>query len=182
MTGYPCSLLLSNVYIGRSHLSTLMSADVPMLYSPVLFQNASLHIPEIQCKEMKKLDHNALSHKGLSMKNGGEQDILSGAACYSIEVRDMYLPPWFACNLFAILGSDGRDFDASFTTESSSVGLNVALETLTEKSEEAKVECLKDGISTFGISDAVVAPELCSAVLKGLKYCNNSFSASLTLV
>uniref|UniRef100_A0A7N0V4X5 Protein downstream neighbor of Son n=1 Tax=Kalanchoe fedtschenkoi TaxID=63787 RepID=A0A7N0V4X5_KALFE len=166
----------------RSFLPTLTGADVPMLYSPVMFPNASIHIPEIQCKELKKLDHTTLSLSGPGMKNWGDQEILSGAKCYSIEVRDMYLPPWITCNLCAIMGSEGRDFEASFTTERTSAGLNVALETLIEKSEESKVQCMKDAIHPFGIVDAVVAPEMYSAVLKGLKYCHNSFAANLSRI
>ncbi|CAM8976825.1 unnamed protein product [Rhodiola kirilowii] len=162
----------------RSLLSTLTGSDVPMLYSPVMFQNASLHIPEIQCKELKRLDHTALSHQGYSMKSGGGGEFLPGAVCYSVEVRDTYLPPWITCNLCAIMGSEERDFEASFHSEPASAGLNIALQKLGHKSEEAK----EDVIPTFGIADAFVASEMCFAVLKGVKRCNKSFSASLSRV
>ncbi|KAL9675864.1 hypothetical protein QQ045_004072 [Rhodiola kirilowii] len=82
----------SPMYIDRSLLTFLIGADVPMLYSPVMFQNASLHTPEIQCKELKTLDRTAFTPKGSNMKNGDVQEFSSSSACYSIEVKDMYLP------------------------------------------------------------------------------------------
>ncbi|KAK9170228.1 hypothetical protein Syun_002368 [Stephania yunnanensis] len=40
----------------RSFLTSLTGADVPVLHSPMPFENASLSVPEVKCKEMKRSD------------------------------------------------------------------------------------------------------------------------------
>ncbi|ONK73494.1 uncharacterized protein A4U43_C04F32200 [Asparagus officinalis] len=40
----------------RFFLSSLMGVDVPVLYAPVPFQNASLSVPEVRCREMRRAD------------------------------------------------------------------------------------------------------------------------------
>ena len=72
----------------------------------------------------------------------------------------------------------------SFVTEPSSVGLNVALKSTCEKSESeaAGSESLQNCRGTFGMPDATVTPCLRSCSLKGLKYCNGSYTASLSPV
>lgn len=72
----------------------------------------------------------------------------------------------------------------SFVTEPRSIGLNVALKSTREKSESkaAGSESLQDCSCTFGVPEAVVTSCLCSCSLKGVKYCNGSYTASLSPV
>ncbi|KAJ6361971.1 hypothetical protein OIU78_002388 [Salix suchowensis] len=79
------------------------------------------------------------------------------------------------------MGSEGRSFEASFTTDRTSIGLNVALETACEKPDQATAaEGLQESSHAFGIPEATVAPCLSSGFLKGLKYCDGSYTASLS--
>ncbi|KAG6770291.1 hypothetical protein POTOM_025968 [Populus tomentosa] len=160
----------------RSSLTFLSGVDVPVLYSPVPFQNAALSAPEIKCVEVKRADHNAASPKGTESSQGSSTGLLS-----SIEIKDACIPPWIVCRVCALMGSEGRNFEASFTTERTSIGLNVALETACEKPDQAAaVEGLQESSHAFGIPEATVAPCLGSGFLKGLKYCDGSYTASLS--
>ncbi|OVA02371.1 Donson [Macleaya cordata] len=167
----------------RSFLSSLNGVDVPVIYSPVPFQNASLSAPEVKCKELKTVDAVASSLKGSSLEDGSNEDSAAGV-CYSIEIKDTVLPPWTVCGLCAAMGMDGRSFEASFTNEPISVGLNVAFDTASQKSDP-KMESEKsfpEDSHPFGVSEALVAPCLRSASLRGLKYSNGSYTASLSPV
>ncbi|KAK6942501.1 hypothetical protein RJ641_027878 [Dillenia turbinata] len=165
----------------RSFLTSLTGMDVPLLYSPVPFKNAAMSAPEVKCKEMRRADHIAFSSKGSYLKEGKLDDDLS-AFCYSIEIKDAYLPPWIVSSMCAIVGSEGRSFEASFVTESTSTGLNVAFETIGQKNTETGAgECPSPNtFNTFGIADTVFTPALSCGLLKGLKYCNNSYTAFLS--
>lgn len=71
----------------------------------------------------------------------------------------------------------------SFTTERTSIGLNIALETASDKPDQAAaVEGLQESSHSFGIPEASVAPCLRSGFLKGLKYSDGSYVASLSPV
>uniref|UniRef100_A0A6N2MSK7 Protein downstream neighbor of Son n=1 Tax=Salix viminalis TaxID=40686 RepID=A0A6N2MSK7_SALVM len=165
----------------RSSLPFLSGVDVPVLYSAVPFQNAALSAPElitdlvsqIKCVEVKRADHNAASPKG---SQGSSTGLLS-----SIEIKDACIPSWIVCRVCALMGSEGRSFEASFTTDRTSIGLNVALETAGEKPDQAAAaEGLQESSHAFGIPEATVAPCLSSGFLKGLKYCGGSYTASLS--
>lgn len=54
------------------------------------------------------------------------------------------------------------------------MALNVALEAVSEKSDD------KEASHAFGIPEAIVAPQLRSGLLKGLKYSNGSYTATLS--
>lgn len=163
----------------RSFLSSLIAVDVPVLYSPVLFRNASISVPEVKCKEMKRVS--SLS-RGSDMEDNGESSKDSSPGiCYIIEIKDTILPPWIVSAVCASMGSEQRGFEASFITEPISFGLNVALDTVTTISDtenDTSKESEEDD-QTFGIPEAVVSPSLRSASLKGLKYSDNSYTASL---
>ncbi|KAJ0089340.1 hypothetical protein Patl1_32795 [Pistacia atlantica] len=145
----------------RSFLTLLTAVDVPVLYSPVPFQNAALSAPE---------DDEALQR--------------SPGFCCSIEIKDTYLPPWIICNIFSLMSSEGKNFEASFTTERTSVGLNVALVAACEKSdaETTEGESLPPTDPVFGISEAIVSPYLRSGYLKSLEHSGGSYTASLSPV
>ncbi|KAL6988171.1 hypothetical protein U1Q18_013919 [Sarracenia purpurea var. burkii] len=167
----------------RFFLASLTSADVPVLYSPVAFQNAALSSPEVRCKEVRKADSISFPQKEFNMKD--EPYLGSSASfCYSIEIKDAYLPPWVICSLCEAMCSKGMNFEASFVTESSSTGLNVGLESVCQKSnpQPTTVEDFQESSSAFGISNTLISPHLCSAFLKRLKYSNGSYTASVSSV
>ncbi|GMY14383.1 protein downstream neighbor of son homolog isoform X1 [Fagus crenata] len=160
----------------RSFLTSLTAMDVPLLCSPVPFQNAALSAPEVRCMELKRADHIAAPKGGECVQSS------SGGLCYSIEIKDAYLPPWIICSICAVMGSEGRSFEASFINEPTSVGLNVALGATCKKSDSQAVagEGLQESSYAFGIPEAIVTPSLCSGSLKGLRYSNSSYTASLS--
>lgn len=168
----------------RTLLTSLSGVDVPLLCSPVPFQNSALTSPNIKCMEMRKAGDIAASDNGSIWKDSESAKGSSDGFFYSIEIKDTLLPPWIICNACALMGSEGRSFEASFVTEPSSIGLNVALKSTCEKleSKAASSESLRDCSSTFGISEAVVTSSLCSCTLKCIKYCEGSYTASVSPV
>ncbi|XP_061954766.1 uncharacterized protein LOC133676959 [Populus nigra] len=167
----------------RSSLTFLSGVDVPVLYSPVPFQNAALSSPEIKCVEVKRAHHIAASPKESTVKDTGSSQGSSTGLLSSIEIKDAYIPSWIVCRVCALMDSDGRSFEASFTTERTSIGLNVALETACEKPDQAAVvEGLQESSHSFGIPEASVDPCLRSGFLKGLKYSDGSYVASFSPV
>lgn len=69
----------------------------------------------------------------------------------------------------------------SFVTESTSIGLNAVLETIFGKSDsEALASEVLEKTDIFGMSDATVTPHLRLGLLKSLKYCNGSYTASIS--
>ncbi|CAK7342145.1 unnamed protein product [Dovyalis caffra] len=148
-----------------------------------LGQNAALSAPEIKCVEIKRAGHNAASPKESTVKDTESSQGSSIGLLSSIEIKDVCIPSWIVCRICALMGSAGRSFVASFTTERTSIGLNVALETACEKPDQAEaVEGLEESSHAFGIPEATVAPCLRSGFLKGLKYCDGSYMASLSPV
>lgn len=161
-----------------STLATLTSADVPLLCAPMPFLHAALSTPEVKCKELKRAD--ALQLKGLIGKDGEPMDGSTCGICYSIEIKDAYLPPWIVCSLCTAMCSDGMSFEASFVTEPNSMGLNVALEAVIQNSDNNETSGdSQQANHAFGLSTAVITSDLRSASLKGLKYSDGSYVASL---
>ncbi|KAJ4895833.1 Uncharacterized protein Rs2_22627 [Raphanus sativus] len=150
----------------RSSLGFLFTADVPVLYSPVPFQNAAVSSPEIKCMEMVKTDH---------------------TSCCVVEVKGEYLPPWIISNICANVGANGQNFEASFLTEPTSVSLNTGLPRISGRTEpetsatEGTGERETKDDNTSGIHGAVICPQLRSGYLKSLKYCNNLNTVSVSL-
>ncbi|XLR55152.1 hypothetical protein S83_005824 [Arachis hypogaea] len=168
----------------RSFFTSLSSTDVPLLCSPAPFRNAAFSSPDIKCMEMRKAEHIATSYDRSTLENGEFAQGSSDSLCCSIEIKDTILPPWIICGACALLASEGRNFEASFVMEPSSVGLNIALESTCKKpeSEAGSSETLQGRGSSFGIPEATVAPCLKSCSVKGLKYCDDSYTASLSPV
>ncbi|KAL3029804.1 hypothetical protein AAZX31_03G185100 [Glycine max] len=167
----------------RFLLTSLSSVDVPVLCSPVPFQNSALSSPDIKCVETRRAEDIAASYNGSIWKDGESAQGSSDSLC-TIEIKDALLPPWIICGICALMASEGRSFEASFVTEPSSIGLNVALKSTCEKPESkaAGSESLQDHGSTFGIPEAVVTSGLCSCSLKGVRYSDESYTASLSPV
>ncbi|XP_017244417.1 uncharacterized protein LOC108216227 [Daucus carota subsp. sativus] len=166
----------------RSIMISMTSVDVPVLYAPLPFENASISAPEIRCKEVRRADHVAVPSE---KKMPGELN--QGAAsgfCYSIEIKDSYLPPWIISSICDILDSEENSYESSFSTQPTSTGLNVGLEAVLGKynTEVTDKDGLQETSFSFGVPHAVISPLLSSAFLKGLKYCNDSYTASLSPV
>ncbi|KAK0586018.1 hypothetical protein LWI29_038025 [Acer saccharum] len=187
--------------LGQILLDFLMAVDVPILYSPVPFQNASLSGPEVTCTEMKNSDNIAAPCKGSVSKDGETTQGSSSCFCCSIEIKDAYLPPWIICNVCSIMGSEEGSFETSFRTDRTSIGLNVALGAVSKKSdtqattEKSDTKATVDESDTqamagedlrptcpFGISEAIITLYLQSGYLKGLEHSNGSYTAFLSPV
>lgn len=146
----------------RSSLSFLLTADVPVLYSPVPFQNAAISSPKIDCKEMVTAEC---------------------TSCYIVETRGEFLPPWIISNICAHVVANGQNFEASFVTEQTSVSLNVGLPQIPDKTEPESAATEGTGETNDAASDipgTVICPQLRSGHVKSLKYCNNSYTVSLS--
>lgn len=168
----------------RSFLVSLNGVDVPVLYSPVPFQSASLFAPEVKCRELKTVDAVVSCLSGSSLEDVTAEGSVSGV-CYSIEIKDTIIPPWTISGLCAAMGADGRSFGASFTDEPAAVGLNVAFDSVSSNCDIEPNESDKDVPKIdcpFGVSEAVIVPYLRSATLSGLKYSNGSYTAALSPV
>lgn len=169
----------------RSFLSSVACVDVPLLYSPVAFQNASLHVPEVSCKQMKRAE--AVCKPSIKPV---EQTLDSAEKCfsvgstnvsYTVEIKEGFLPPWVISGICAAVGANQENFEASFVTEPLSYGLNVALDAACEK--EPTEKSIPDKLNCTGsFVDSVLCPSLRSATIKHLKYLKGSYVASVSYV
>ncbi|RVW89751.1 hypothetical protein CK203_047203 [Vitis vinifera] len=156
------------------------------------FINSDL-VLQVRCRELKRADHVAFPLKGSNMEGEANGSVSAGLS-YSIEIKDVYIPPWIICRICATMGSEGRSFEASITScwliriklhsvcvqfcnEPTSIALNAAVETVGQKSDTqgATGEGIQESTYAFGIPDAVVTSFMHSAFLKGMKYGNGSY-------
>ncbi|KAF8762977.1 hypothetical protein HU200_008824 [Digitaria exilis] len=164
----------------KSLLNSLSAADVPALYSPQPFQNGCLHIPEVKCREMRRADMGLLSSGGFDTEPGSAFASTVGNICYSMEIKDVVLPPWVVSGVCAAMSSDTRSFDLTIATEPSSMGLNAALKSMTKAQPELAPP--KDGGALVGsIPEAVLVPSLHSASLRRLSYTDGEYVAYTTV-
>ncbi|KAH6806192.1 hypothetical protein C2S51_031023 [Perilla frutescens var. frutescens] len=161
-----------------SFYTPLTGSDVPVLYSPVPFENASLSAPEVRCKQVRKVDHMSSQLKDSNMDI--EPISSSTGICYSVEIRDAYLPPWVISGVCNAMRSNGGDFQASFVTESSSIGLNVGLDMVTNQASQQAEADVPENDDSFGIRNTTLSLQRHSAFLKGLKYGDASYTAFLS--
>ena len=68
---------------------------------------------QIKCMELKKADHISSSDKGSTAKEGEFMDVHSGF-CSSVEIKDAYIPPWIISSICAVMGSEGKSFEARY--------------------------------------------------------------------
>lgn len=70
-------------------------------------------ITQVRCKEVRRADHISSQLKGTSI--GGEPNRDSSAGiCYSVEIKDVYLPPWLISGVCNAMQSNGTDFEARY--------------------------------------------------------------------
>ncbi|NP_001347458.1 uncharacterized protein LOC100274059 [Zea mays] len=158
----------------KSLLNSLSAVDVPVLYSPQPFQNGCLHIPEVKCREMRRAD---MSSGGFDTEQGSAFASTAGNVCYSMEVKDAVLPPWVVSGLCAAMSLDATSFDLTIATEPSSMGLNVALDSMGTTTTDVQPEgstpssCSAPTTPLVGaVPDAALVPALHSASLRRLTY------------
>lgn len=167
----------------RSFLTSLNATDVPALYAPSPFPNASLCIPEVRCKEIKRAD--AVIPSSTGSDTDETEYILNpsaGSTSYSIEVKDTILPPWVICRLCAAMSSDGRTFESFLTTQPLSNGLNIALDFFCRKNDQPgnSDTSLPVGGDVLDLPEAALDLRLQQASLKRLRYFNGSYIAYVT--
>ncbi|KAK1257527.1 hypothetical protein QJS04_geneDACA023802 [Acorus gramineus] len=139
---------------------------------------------QVRCKEVKRADL-VLPASSESSMDCGEPfpELPVSGICYSIEIKDNIIPPWTISGVCAAMGFEGRTFEANFTVDPLSLGLNIALGSANHKSNppnESTDSSSRD--DTFGIPEAVVVPHLRSASLRALKYSGGSLAASVNPV
>lgn len=64
--------------------------------------------------ELKRAECTSTSEKGSSMKDGESMDQLASGFHSSVEIKDAYIPPWIVCSICALMGSEGRSFEARY--------------------------------------------------------------------
>lgn len=167
----------------RFFLTSITGGDVPLLYSPVAFENAALSAPVVRCRQLRKADYISLQQKDSDMDSAPCSDSSSGIS-YSIEINDVYLPPWVISGICNAMLSNGVDFQASFVTESTSIGLNIGLGIAKDQPAQQAVaeEPLRECSHPFDIPFATLSPHTQNAFLKGLKYSGGSYTASVSPV
>lgn len=165
----------------RFFFLSLTGVDVPILYSPVPFENAAVSAPQVRCKEVRRADQMHWPLKNCNATDESTRDSAAGIH-YSVEVKGAYLPPWIISSICNAIGSDGTSFEASFMTEPTSIGLNVGLDIIGQDSHPQATTCeaLPKEIWNFGIHNTSFSAHLRSAFLKGLKYNNGSYTVSLS--
>ncbi|XP_047977157.1 protein downstream neighbor of Son [Salvia hispanica] len=164
----------------RSLYSPLIGSDVPVLYSPVPFENAALSAPEIRCKQVRRVEHMSSQLKDSNMYSEPMRSSSSGIS-YSIELKDAYIPPWVVSGVCDAICSNGGDFQASFVTESTSIGLNVGLDSTNQPPQQVEAEIpMEEQDLSFGIPNTTLSLLRHSAFLKGLKYGDTSYTAFLS--
>lgn len=169
----------------RSFLSSVASVDVPLLYSPVPFQNASLHLPEVSCKQMKRAEAVCKPSIRAVVQNLDSTEnyscVESTNVSYTVEIKEGFLPPWVISRICTAMGTSEENFEASFVTEPLSYGLNVALDAAYEK-EPTEKSTLDTPNFTCSFMDSALCPSLRSAIIKHLKYLKGSYVASLSYI
>lgn len=167
----------------RYFLTSLTGVDVPVLYSPVLFDNAALTAPEVRCKEVRRIDQAAFQGTESNLACEPNQQPSSGM-CYSVEIKGQYLAPWVTSAICDAFSSNSTGFEASFITEPASVNLNASLGINGKYSnpEVSATEALNKGNLCFGIPNTKFCSQIESGFLKGLKYNGGSYTAFLSPV
>nr|XP_016509646.1 PREDICTED: uncharacterized protein LOC107827100 [Nicotiana tabacum] len=169
--------------IFRYFLTSLTGVDVPVLYSPIPFENAAFTAPEVRCKEVRRIDQVAFQGMESNVPCEHNQQPSSGM-CYSVEIKGRYLAPWVTSAICDTFSSNSTSFEASFITEPTSVGLNACL-SVSGKCSDPQVsatEALDNGSLCFGIPNTKLCAQINSAFLKGVKYFGSSYTAFLSPV
>ncbi|KAG0630262.1 hypothetical protein M758_1G166000 [Ceratodon purpureus] len=181
----------------RSLLNSTAAMDVPVLYAPTAFDNASLSVPEMTCKQLQRTDN--LAHRQL--RNSKREDSLkcteiASNTTYTMEIKGMFLPPWVIIRLCTVLqDSQPLGFSVRFATDSLTEGLNIAQEELTDNAKPANFKNFfatlhaptnLETVSETKCESSTVSPSefnqpsgVGTAVVKELKFDSGSYKAVL---
>lgn len=167
----------------RYFVTSLTGVDVPVLYSPIQFENAALTAPEVRCKEVRRIDQVAFQGMESNVACEPNQQLSSGM-CYSVEIKGRYLAPWVTSAICDAFSSNSTSFEASFITEPASVNLNASLSFNGKyfDPEVSATKALDKGNLCFGIPNTKLCSQISSGFLKGLKYNGGSYTAHLSPV
>ncbi|KAH7281453.1 hypothetical protein KP509_36G048400 [Ceratopteris richardii] len=157
----------------RSLLSSTTGADVPVLYSPTPFQNASLVMPEVVCKK--------LHTPGDGIANEHSKQYTMNAR-HSLEVRGGVLPPWVVWRVCRVVQQlQHGKWEASFASDPLTGGFNIAqMYGVTEGQEE---ETVKGSFLRQELNDSVIlSPEMRTGFVKELKMDEGSYAVTLSVV
>ncbi|KAG0618416.1 hypothetical protein M758_4G062500 [Ceratodon purpureus] len=181
----------------RSLISSTAAMDVPVLYAPTAFDNASLSVPEVTCKQLQRTDGSTKPQicngtKNVSLKCTETTSNTS----YTMDIRGSFLPPWVIVRLCSVLQeSQPLGFSVRFATEPLTEGLNTVQEGLADDSKPSNFKNLfsrLNGITNRDIvsetkSESSPGPSsefrhssgIGTAVVKELKYEGGSYKAVL---
>ncbi|XP_047050245.1 protein downstream neighbor of Son-like isoform X1 [Lolium rigidum] len=165
----------------KSFLNSLSATDVPVLYSPAPFQNSCLHIPEVICREMRKADTGSASSVAIDEPGSALAPPLGGNMCYSMEIKDVVIPPWVVSGVCAAMSADADQFDVTIATEPTSMGLNAAFASVGGNTQPSKTPAPDGGCEALGVPGAVLVPSLHTASLRRLSYSNGEYVAHTTV-
>ncbi|EPS69589.1 hypothetical protein M569_05177, partial [Genlisea aurea] len=165
----------------RSFMTTLTGGDVPVLISPVPFENAALSAPKVKCRQVRRVDCMPTHNVDSEQKNSS-----SAGMCFSVEIKDTFIPPWVVCGICHATHANEAEFEASFVIDPMSNGLNIAMDQTQGGEEEEedgagqKVVDDDDNQQHFGIPNTTLSLRKHAAYLKGLKYRDGSYTAFLS--
>ncbi|KAG8092845.1 hypothetical protein GUJ93_ZPchr0012g20122 [Zizania palustris] len=160
----------------KSFLNSLSATAVPVLYSPVPFQNGCLHIPEVKCREMKKADMGIGSSGFGSEEPGSTFTSVAGNICYSMEIKDPILPPWVVSGICAAMSCNANSFDLIMATDPSSMGLNAAFNSISTDFQSKTLS--SEDCELLGIPYATLVPSFHSvSSLRRLSYKDGEYVA-----
>ncbi|KAF2293727.1 hypothetical protein GH714_004353 [Hevea brasiliensis] len=152
---------------------------------PPQFDISALSTLEIKCVEMKRVDNIAVSFKEFVVNDIGEPiKGSSSGLCFSIEIKDAYIPSWIICRVCALMGYEEKSFEASFIIKRTSIGLNIARESMCKKTDSDIVarKDLQDSNHSISIPKATISPSMGSSYINGLKYSDGSYTVSLSSI
>ncbi|XP_073389858.1 uncharacterized protein [Physcomitrium patens] len=179
----------------RSLLNSTAAMDVPVLYAPTAFDNASLSVLEITCKQLKRSDGciqpQIRDDKVKVSRNSSET---ASDTTYIMETKGSFLPPWVILRLCTVVQeSQPLGFSARFVTEPLTMGLNIAQGEITHNANAASFKSFfskSNGVTNcdtisktktefFPTSECDHSSGLGTAVVKELRYKDNSYKVSL---
>jgi len=70
-------------------------------------------LSQIKCMEMRRAEDIAANNGSIWKDNKFAQGSSDGLLC-SIEVKDTFIPPWIISGICALMGSEGRSFEARY--------------------------------------------------------------------
>ncbi|KAG6502705.1 hypothetical protein ZIOFF_034991 [Zingiber officinale] len=155
----------------RKTLHSFTGSDVPVLFAPVPFQNATLHVPEMTCKETRKADMIFTSSSGSNTSDAIMIPPGFGGLCFSVELKDTIIPPWVVYGVWSAMSAGGTSFQSLLRTDPLSLGLNVALKSVCSE--------VQDG-GASGLPAAIMNPSLSGAALQQLKFSDGVYTANIT--